>query len=270
MAPRFAPLDPGFGSARRRSRPAWAGHRRHQNQRPDSPPSREETPGWPAGLRRAGRAGLIVCFSGALSSDQRVFLIQRPVGVWERSWAFHSSRRTWSVARLASRHTWNGGQTRSRRRGPVRGSPSHSRPTCRSRPGPDRVLAVAELGEEALQRGVVAAGRAPHDRARLMVDDRGQVALMAAVADFSSTPMATRPASRVSSKWSATTRSTIRPTVTQPILTVRRSAWRPSAGPTRQRRPQRRACSARPRAPTGPPRAGRRSHGTEGVAARTR
>ena len=55
----------------------------------------------------------IVWLAGALSSDQRVFLIQLPVGVWERSWAFHSSRRTWSVARLASRHTWNGSQARS-------------------------------------------------------------------------------------------------------------------------------------------------------------
>ena len=28
--------------------------------------------------------------------------------VWERSWAFHSSRRTWSTARWARRTTWNG------------------------------------------------------------------------------------------------------------------------------------------------------------------
>ena len=64
--------------------------------------------GWPAGPRRAWRAGRAVWRSGALSSDQRVPLTQRPVGVCERSWAFHSSRRTWSVARLARRQTWKG------------------------------------------------------------------------------------------------------------------------------------------------------------------
>ena len=51
---------------------------------------------------------LIVCFSGLLSSDQRVPLIHLPAGVWERSWAFHSSRRTWSTARWARRTTWKG------------------------------------------------------------------------------------------------------------------------------------------------------------------
>src|SRR5215213_10050514 len=50
----------------------------------------------------------MVWCSGALSSDQRVLLTQRPCGVWERSCSFHSSRRTWSVAREPSRQTWNG------------------------------------------------------------------------------------------------------------------------------------------------------------------
>src|SRR5918995_5567063 len=45
---------------------------------------------------------------GAFRSDHRVPLTQRPVAVCERSWAFHSSRRTWSVARDARRQTWNG------------------------------------------------------------------------------------------------------------------------------------------------------------------
>jgi hypothetical protein len=49
-----------------------------------------------------------VCLAGALSRDHRVFLIHLPVGVVERSWAFHSSRRTWSTARCASRITWKG------------------------------------------------------------------------------------------------------------------------------------------------------------------
>jgi hypothetical protein len=45
---------------------------------------------------------------GALSSDQRVLLTQRPSGVWERSCAVRSSRRTWSTARAPSRTTWKG------------------------------------------------------------------------------------------------------------------------------------------------------------------
>ncbi len=46
------------------------------------------------------------------------------------------------------------------------------------------MLAVAEQVAERLQRGGVAARGAPHDRARVVVDDRGQVALAAAVADL--------------------------------------------------------------------------------------
>ena len=45
-------------------------------------------------------------------------------------------------------------------------------------------LAVAELVEEGLQGGAVAARRAPHDRAAAVVGDRGQVAVMAAIADL--------------------------------------------------------------------------------------
>jgi len=43
-------------------------------------------------------------------------LTQRPVAVWERSWALHSSRRTWSVARLAPAHLdpWLAWASRSR------------------------------------------------------------------------------------------------------------------------------------------------------------
>ena len=48
----------------------------------------------------------------------------------------------------------------------------------------DRPPAVAELIEEGLQGGAVAAGRAPHDRARRVVGDRRQIAVMAAIADF--------------------------------------------------------------------------------------
>src|ERR671910_1362571 len=49
---------------------------------------------------------------------------------------------------------------------------------------PDRVAAVAEVVEELGQGGAVAARPAPHDRARAVVGDRGQVALPAAVTDL--------------------------------------------------------------------------------------
>jgi hypothetical protein len=63
----------------------------------------------------------------------------------------------------------------------------------------DRVLAVAEQIEERLQGGGVATRGAPHDRACLVVDDAGEVSLPAAVGDLT-TPIATRPARRVSSR----------------------------------------------------------------------
>jgi len=40
-------------------------------------------------------------FLGGFEQRQRVPLIHLPSGVWERSWVFHSSRRTWSTARWA-------------------------------------------------------------------------------------------------------------------------------------------------------------------------
>ena len=49
------------------------------------------------------------------------------------------------------------------------------------RDGADRVPALAEFGEEALQGRAVAARRAPHDRPGGVVGDAGQVALAAAV-----------------------------------------------------------------------------------------
>jgi hypothetical protein len=52
---------------------------------------------------------------------------------------------------------------------------------------PARGLAVAELVEERLQRGGVAARGAPHDRSAAVVDDRGQIALVSAVADLVNT-----------------------------------------------------------------------------------
>src|SRR5439155_8167790 len=52
------------------------------------------------------------------------------------------------------------------------------------RDGADRALALAEQREEALQGLVVATGRAPHDRARAVIDDGGQVARPPAVGDL--------------------------------------------------------------------------------------
>ncbi len=49
---------------------------------------------------------------------------------------------------------------------------------------PNRVATLAELVEERLQRLGVAARSAPYDRARLVVDDAGQVALAAAIGDL--------------------------------------------------------------------------------------
>ena len=62
-------------------------------------------PCWPGRPHRAARACGTLSLSGAFSSDQRVPLIHLPLGVCERSWAFHSSRRTWSTARWARRTT---------------------------------------------------------------------------------------------------------------------------------------------------------------------
>jgi hypothetical protein len=52
------------------------------------------------------------------------------------------------------------------------------------RHGADGGLAVAELVEEALQSGAVAARRAPHDGAAAVIGDRGQEAVTAPVADL--------------------------------------------------------------------------------------
>jgi hypothetical protein len=56
-----------------------------------------------------------------------VLLTQRPVGVCERSWAFHSSRRTWSTAR-APRYQSLRGQTRRNGRVGLRGTPPRQHP----------------------------------------------------------------------------------------------------------------------------------------------
>ena len=134
-------------------------------------------------LAEGGRAGRGSGARAPSSSDQRVPLTQRPVAVCERSWAFHSSRRTWSVARLARRQTWNGSKQIS-----ACGIAGADRALILAahvdRDRPDRAPALAELVEEGLQGGAVAARRAPHDRARGVVGDAGQVALAAAIGDL--------------------------------------------------------------------------------------
>jgi hypothetical protein len=118
--------------------------------------------------------------SGAFKSDQRVPLTQRPVAVCERSWAFHSSQRTWSVAREARRQTWKGSKQ-------IRAcgiasrmarwySPLMSIDTART----DRRRSPSS-SKNACKVAAVAPGRAPHDRPAGVVGDAGQVALAAPV-----------------------------------------------------------------------------------------
>src|SRR4051794_36402381 len=121
--------------------------------------------------------------SGALSSDQRVLLTQRPCGVWERSWAFHSSRRTWSTARAPSRTTWKGSKQISASGTSARiarwYSPLMSIETA-------RIDSVASPSSEkkGLQRGAGAARGAPHDGAGGAIGDGGEAALTAAIGDL--------------------------------------------------------------------------------------
>src|SRR4051794_13615698 len=125
----------------------------------------------------------MVWCSGALSSDQRVLLTQRPWRVCERSWRFHSSRRTWSVARAPRRTTWNGSKAISASGTAARMARWYS-PLMSIETALIELLRSPSLVEEALQSGAVATGLAPHDRARGVVGDGGQVAVMAPVADL--------------------------------------------------------------------------------------
>ena len=232
---------------------------------------------------RRGRAGVLACWtspsvaswpmvwcSGALSSDQRVPLTQRPVGVCERSWAFHSSRRTWSVARAAEAARRGRGQSRSRRRGTAARiarwySPLMSIETarieCRRSPSSSK---------KRLQGGAVAARRAPHDRARGVVGDRGQVALIAAVADLVDADRDQAvEAALVEVVGDDALRRSARPCPSRSAAARRSASW-PSAAPATPRRPRSRACAARPAAPTAPAPAARRSRGSAAGAARTR
>ena len=120
-----------------------------------------------------------VRFSGALRSAKRTFFSHLPSGVRDLPLAFQPARRTSSTARPA-RATTETGQTRSARRGWRRGSPSHSRRTCRSRPRGSS--SCAPRAPRRTPAGLcVAARRAPHDPARAVVCDVGHVALPAPV-----------------------------------------------------------------------------------------
>src|SRR3954462_1359983 len=119
---------------------------------------------------------------GAFSSAQRVCLTHLPWLVLERPCWFHSSRRTWSTASAPTRTTWNGaveGDLGVRQRVADRLLVA-ARHVDRDRS--DRGLAVAELVEEALERGAVAAVGQPNAAAGLVVGDDGQVAVALAIA----------------------------------------------------------------------------------------
>ena len=139
--------------------------------------------GWRAGLRRAWRAGRSLWCSGALSSDQRVPLTQRPV---------RGVRAVVGVPFVAADLVGRAGAEADDVEGVkadlgVRDGGADRALVLAAhvdRDRPDRLLAVAELVEEGLQGGAVAARRAPHDRAGGVVGDRGQVAMMAPIADL--------------------------------------------------------------------------------------
>ena len=158
--------------------------------------------------------------SGALSSDQRVLLTQRPVGVCERSCSFHSSRRTWSVARAPSRTTWNGIKADlGVGDGGADGALVLAAHVDRDRP--DRVLAVAELVEEA-PAGWRCCGPARTTRSRPWRGRRRWSGSGDGGGRRSRRRRCTPgPARRRSSRWSATTRATIGPIVCQPTRSSR-------------------------------------------------
>jgi hypothetical protein len=124
---------------------------------------------------------LIVWFCGALSSDQRVCLTQRPSGVCERSWRFHSSHLV-GRARCEAHDVEGVKADLGVRDGLADGALVLAAHVDRDRP--DRLAPVAEQPEEAPQGLTVAAGGAPHDRPGLVVGDGGQVAVMAAIGDL--------------------------------------------------------------------------------------
>ena len=112
-------------------------------------------------------------------------LIHYPALVCERSWRFHSSRRTSDLVDRALReaHDMEGVKADlgvgDRVLDRLLVAAGHV-----ERHGLDRVLAVPEQVEELLQSLGVAAGGAPHDPLGLVVDDGSEVALPAAVADL--------------------------------------------------------------------------------------
>ncbi len=93
----------------------------------------------------------------------------------------------------------------------------------------DRVAAVAELVEEGLQGGAVASGAAPHDRARAVVGNAGEVALPAAVGDLVDADRDQAPQTALVEVLGGT-RSTMRPTLSHatrisPVIGVLAICW---------------------------------------------
>ena len=197
-----------------------------------------------------------LCLSGLLSSDQRAPLIQRPLGVCERSWAFQSSRRTWSTARWPRRTTWKGSKQTSacgdRLADRLLVGAAHV-----DQDRADRVAALAELGEERLQRRGVVARRAPHERAGLVIDDAGEVALAAAIGDLVDADRDEAGEPVLVELLGDDTRDDLADGVSPDPQQAGSGSW-PSVGPTTPRRLRSRGCDEHPAGPTAPARPARR------------
>ena len=140
--------------------------------------------GWPGWTSASVASWRTVWCSGALSSDQRVLLTQRPCGVWERSWAFHSSRRTWSVGARAEPDDVEGVKADL---GVGDGGADRALVLAAhvDRDRPDRALGGRRARRRSACRVALLRPGAHHTIAPVrVVGDRGQVAVMAAVADL--------------------------------------------------------------------------------------
>ena len=225
---------------------------------------------WPARPRRAGELG-----DGLLGGG----LEQRPAGaldplalaVWERSWAFYSSRRTWSTARWREAHDVERVKADLGVGDGCRGSRAGSRRTCRSRPP-----GSSACGRRARRRTPAGWRRcgpgAHHTIAPVrVVGDGGQVAVIGG--GRRSRRRRSRPARPAGARRGDRRRpaATIFPTVSQPIrsrpvigvLAICCASHATTSSKSR-------VCCAPGRGPRHRARAARRSRGSTAGAARTR
>ncbi len=130
----------------------------------------------------------MLCLAGAFSSDQRVFLIQRPLPALALALGVPLGAADVVNGAPGELHHVKGIEADLGVEALVVGGGLADRLLIAAvhvdRDRPDRPAVVAELGEERLQRLGVAAGSGPHDRARGVVADLGEVALPAAVGDL--------------------------------------------------------------------------------------